>query len=192
MSLPVVLVRQGSMYEPRYVEVLTKQVGAPVTTLTDMKDTPGKKRPLVCDFNGWTSKMELFAPWNRVLRPCLFFDLDTFVLGDISDIRAIKDDKLWLIRGFFQPRRSNSGIIVVPKNTDHIWAKFEKTPKHKFRDGDFLDRFRHNVLQDHFEGIVSYKADKCFAEPKGRIVCWHGKPKPHECDGWVKKVWQET
>lgn len=191
MALPVVLVRQGRKYSNRYVEVLTEQVGAPVTTLTDQADTSGATRALQRDYEGWTAKMELFAPWNADLRPCLFLDLDTFVLGDISDIRAINDNKLWLIRDFYHSHRSNSGIIVVPENVERIWDKFERTPKHKFRDGDFLDRFPHEVLQDHFEGIVSYKADECFDEPKGRVVCWHGKPKPHECDGWVKEIWEK-
>lgn len=154
-----------------------------------MHNTPGNTELLRNGYEGWTAKMELFAPWNEHLRPCLFFDLDTFVLGDIEDVRANEGDKLWLIRDFYHSHRSNSGMMIIPKDTDRIWDKFTRTPLHKFRDGDFLNRFNHEILQDTYPGIVSYKADDCREEPKGRIVCWHGKPKPHECDGWVQEHW---
>ena len=48
-------------------------------------------------------------------------------------------------------------------------------------------------LQDRYDGIVSYKADKCDkAPPEGaRIVCFHGQPKPHNCGApWVAAAWR--
>ena len=182
--------RQGKKYSPRYVEILIGQVRSPVITLTDQKDTPGEVRQLRNGYQGWTAKMELFAPWNEDLRPCLFLDLDTFVLGAIDDILANPGQDLWLIRDFYHGHRSNSGLMILPKDTKNIWRRFQREPLDRFVDGNFLNRFPHRVMQDTYDGIVSYKADSCAERPKGRIVCWHGKPKPHECGGWVADIWK--
>jgi len=191
--LPVLLVRQGDKFEPRYVELLTEQIQkwgqTDVITLTDQADTPGKTRRLAMSYEGWTAKMELFAPWNEDLRPCVFFDLDTMILFDITDITGMQPKDLWLIRDFYLHHRSNSGMMVIPKDTREIWSAFQGNTMVPFKDGDFLNEFPHKVLQDEYVGIVSYKANECQEAPKGRIVCWHGRPKPHECEGWVKDIW---
>ena len=46
--------------------------------------------------------------------------------------------------------------------------------------------------QDLYPGkIGSYKADGLQESPKGFAVCaFHGIPKPHEVDGWVREVWR--
>jgi len=188
----VVLVRQGSKFPKRYVEILLNQIDANVITLTDQEDTPGQTRPLRCGYQGWTSKMELFAPWNEDLRPCIFFDLDTYVLYDISDLINMKIQDLWLIRDFYNPERSNSGVMAIPKDTNHIWSDKSSFTNQGFKDGDFLNQFPHKVLQDTYTGIMSYKADVLQDAPKGRIICFHGKPKPHECTGWVEDIYEGT
>lgn len=185
----VVLVRQGTKFPPEYVSSLAKQLrGHDVFTLTDQEDTPGEVIPLRHGLEGWWAKMELFAP-DFDYRPCFFLDLDTIVRGDISDMLEDTGD-LWLIRDFYQKHRRNSGLMKIPKNVDHIWNRFQKGTDLK-GDGDFLNTFRHKVLQDAHDGIVSYKVH-CRSVPRGRIVCFHGKPKPHECDGWVAKVWNSS
>src|SRR5262249_6678812 len=47
--------------------------------------------------------------------------------------------------------------------------------------------------QDIFPGdFVSYKLDcQPFPPLLAKVVCFHGKPKPHECEDWVTDVWNE-
>lgn len=187
--LSVCLVRQGTKFPPEYIYMLQDQVGD-VITLTDQSDTPFKTRALKNNYEGWAAKMELFAPWNEDLRPCFFLDLDTIVLWDISDILSNKGQELYLIRDFYNPERSNSGLMIIPKDTTEIWEKFQNHGMHPFRDGDFLNEFPHKILQDHYGGILSYKADNLYGAPRGRVVCFHGEPKPHTADGWVKEIYE--
>lgn len=191
--LPVSLVRQGEKYSKKYIRTLVNQLNLfgvyDITTLTDQNDTPSKKRELRMGYQGWTSKMELFAPWNRDLRPCFYIDLDTIILWDISDILNNKAEDLWLIRDFCNPERSNSGLMIIPEDTEDIWKKFCSRGTDNFRDGNFLNRMPHRILQDTYTGIVSYKVDECEDVPKGRICCFHGRPKQEDCGGWVKKIW---
>lgn len=156
----------------------------------------GRDRPLLDlhKYCGWWCKLEVFRPQNRDLRPCLFVDLDTFILGDISPLLSLDADSLWLIKNFYMPEKSNSGLFIAP-DTDlsyQIWAGSSRldTLSHGrgAGDGDYLAQFPHKRLTDEFPDILSYKADQLYPDPRNaRIVCFHGKPKPHECDGWARE-----
>lgn len=188
MNSTILLVRKGEKFSKRYVELFERF--NPVT-LTDQPDTPGRTRALRTENKGYASKMELFAPWNEDLRPAVYFDLDTYILGDISDLLSFEIKNLWMIREFNpEIRRSESGIMMIPKDTDEIWKKFLKTTvTDHFLDGVFLNQFPHKILNDQFDGIVSYKLH-CHEGPTGRIIAFHGRPKPHECEGWAGQIFK--
>ena len=180
----VVCVRQGNKYGREYVAALRRMVaehvGAELICLGD--DRPIKS------YTGWWSKLELFAPWNADLRPCLYFDLDTYLLGDCRDM-LVDTGELWLIRDFHKPQRANSGVMILPADTDAIWQAHFKWDEYRV-DGDFLTTQPHRILQDRFAGIVSYKVH-CLHNPQGRVVCFHGVPKPHQLtSGWGKQIWE--
>jgi hypothetical protein len=148
---------------------------------------------------GWWSKMELFSDELFDLRPFLFFDLDTFVLSDVSDLIDLAENTkdFWMLRDLTNPTRSNSGVMIIPKvlpNHSLMAPTIAAIPSDvntRNPDGAFLARFPHRQLQDEIPGIVSYKAD-CADGPAGRIVCFHGVPKPHEVvDGWAADKWRE-
>lgn len=158
--------------------------------LTDREtNLPGfhveRRHPL----RGWWSKLELFSPEFQY-RPCLFFDLDTYIRGNIDDLLEEPED-LWLIRDFYQQSRSNSGVMRIPRETQAIWERAQRwdgfnDPRRG--DGDYLTTCKHKVMDDM--GIVSYKVH-CQKRPTGRIVCFHGQPKPHNAPGWAGDVWRQ-
>lgn len=193
----VVVVRQGDKYSEKYPKLLKKQVeqnttwGVNFHILGDGKDATDV---LVKNWPGWWSKMELLAPWNADLRPCLFLDLDTFVLGNIDDLVSVVPVRLQMLRDFNNPETGQSAIMSIPKDTGLIWQRFVSDPDgwmKRYRAGGdqaFLNRFEFDFLR--FAGIGSYKVNALQDSPgRYRVVCWHGKPKPHECDGWVREVW---
>lgn len=168
--------------------------GYDVITLTDESETPGLILPLARGLPGWWSKIELFAPWNRFLRPFLYLDLDTYVLDDISDILEWRPDKLVMLSDFYVPKSLQSAVMVVPNYDDGIWDAFRPEHMEIHKNGgdqDFIasvvpDALR---LQEHFGGITSYKVH---GADTGRIVCFHGQPKPHTASDkhpWIKSVW---
>lgn len=146
----------------------------------------GDDVPLLYGFKGWWSKIELFAPEHEDLRPCFYLDLDTFIRAPIHDFMEIPAE-LWLIRDLGAPKKSNSGLMKIPKYTDSIWTAAQKWRGEQV-DGDFLSTQPHRILQDYHDGIVSYKYH-CRELPRGRIVCFHGRPRPHETGGWVREHW---
>lgn len=192
----MVAVRHGVRFFPEYVSVLGEMIrkhhGSELLTLTDQDDTPGYTVPLKTGLWGWWAKFELFAPWNEYLRPFLYFDLDTYILEDIRDIQPV--DEFLMLRDF-NSGKGASGIMIIPRKTDEIWDSVENLT-FQGGDQDHLRKFPHGKLQDRYEGIVSYKQDWIQKKRKGRIVCFHGHPKPHEADGfrgdqWAGRIWAE-
>lgn len=192
----LVTVRQGTKFGPEYVTMLRRMAyqfaGTTLVTLTDQADTPGYTMPLKADLHGWWAKLELFAPWNQDLRPCIYVDLDTFIVGDIRDWEP--DDDLWLIRDFYRPERSNSGVMMIPKFTGMLWdlGKTYMQGNPQAGDGDFLTKMEHQILNDRFDGIVSYKVHcRDALSSKAKVVCFHGAPKPHRVNGWAGDFWAQ-
>lgn len=188
----VTCVRQGVKYERRYVEALAKQIPPWIKfcCLTDSVIN-GYDTLLMRGYKGWLAKMELFSPEHSWLRPCLYLDLDTFIVGDIEPILLSEPTDLWLTWDFYRRERANSGIMLIPKDTSAIWGEWIRYSNVVKRDGDFLNDQPHKILQSKFSGILSYKVDCQKELPRGaRIVCFHGKPRPHEVEnGWARDYW---
>lgn len=169
----------------------------PIWCLTDQDDgVPVYTRKMRSGLTGWWSKLELFAPHMRSLRPFLYLDLDTYVLGDLTDILSWKPDRLAMLADFNDPKRLASGMMVVPDYDDGIWFAFDRDKHTGMAGGD--QEFIASVvpdalkLQGHFDGIKSYKVD---GPNSGRVVCFHGEPKPHtasEEHHWVRDVWRSN
>jgi len=192
-----VVVRRGDKYGPEYPALIRKQVEAntevPIN-FTVLGDGTDADKLLVKSWPGWWSKLELFAPWNADIRPCLFLDLDTYILGNIDDLVSFQPDRLTMLRDFNAPERGQSAIMAIPQEVSEIWAAFNADPVKAMRrypggDQAFLGQFPMNFLQDRFDGIYSYKVDRLQESPRGRVCCFHGKPKPHQTEGWAKEVW---
>ena len=183
MAPQAVAVRQGDKFSPAYTCALKAMVPGVVVLGDDL--------PLKSGLTGWWAKLEIFAPWYANLRPCVLFDLDTYildetVLGEFNELQ----DHLWLLNDFNRPHMPESGIIYAPSDADEIWAKVPQAKANHRGDGPFLGTFPHKRLNARIDGICSYKVDQLYESPKkARIVCFHGKPKPHETSGWARDYW---
>lgn len=183
----VVTVRIGEKFGEEYETALRAQVARHMGADLQVVRESG--------FSGYWSKMELFRP-GFPFRPCVFFDLDTFLVDDCRGLFEFDTGDLWLIRDLGNPNRSNSGVMVIPENTDETWAASKRW--NRPYDGDFLARQPHRLLQDRFAGIVSYKY-QCRVRPNQdrpkypdgtRVICFHGAPKPHEATDWAGEYWR--
>jgi len=181
--MEVVCVRQGDKYGQEYVLMLRRMVKK---FLNKDLICLGDDVPMKSGYEGFWSKMELFSPWVN-FRPCLYFDLDTFILDDCTDL-LIETDDLWLIRDFYNKDRSNSGVMILPTDTERIWENHFKWTRNT-ADGDFLTTQPHRILQDRFMGITSRKVSNGVKEPS-RITSYHGHLKPHNDEGWGKEIWK--
>lgn len=170
--------------------------------LTDTQVEGVKTLPLKSNLPGWWSKIELF----REFKECFYIDLDTVIVGDISELLNYKH-AFTALRNFSSAKNTNRmGSAVMAWNGDYsfIYNSFmenykryiiEYTTSEKWGDQGYINNKlggKFNRWQDLFPGyIVSQKIDmKNNVVPKGaRVVCFHGKPKPWEVKAdWIPEL----
>lgn len=159
---------------------------------------------LAYDWRGWWSKMALFDPALDGLGDILYFDLDTVIVGDLSEILA--HSSLTLLRDFYRVRGLGSGLMRLPVASRRcVWEAWSRHPQYWMStlrgDQDFLER--HYLGADRWQDVLpgqvlSYKVHiqpwlnvtiprtRERVVPEGaRVVCYHGRPRP-----WATFLWQ--
>jgi hypothetical protein len=201
------VLKSGGIYTAEWVARLRAQCRrwAPPHVFVCLSDVP-----VVCDriklrhdWPGWWAKLELFY----LRGPILFFDLDTLIVGDLSDICGQLDElDLTALRDFYRPAGIGSGMMCWDFDLSRLPETFAADPVRWMAEcpgGDQQFVERHVNLraivrwQDRLPGqIVSYKADRCEtgAPPGARVVCLHGLPKFGDMpvDSWARRAWEDA
>lgn len=203
----------GDAYSPEYVEILYSMVRRNLaaglrgrfTVFTDhpaafagMAGVQVKEVPIL---KGWWAKMFLFSQGafpdgERVL----YFDLDTAITGPLDDIAAYDGEFAILSDAYRRGGLQSSVMAWEAGSMEGLWRSFVELGYPDVNGGDqaFLEscfeemRFKPDLWQRMYPGkFRSYKVDCREFVPKGTsVVFFHGLPRPHQCDGWVKDVWK--
>jgi hypothetical protein len=182
------VLKSGGCYTPEYVEILKAGVDANLSghefiCLSDM-DVPGKL-PLERDLPGWYSKLEIFRLKGKVL----YFDLDTIITGDLTDI-ASYPHRFTMLQDFMFPDQCASGVMAWDGDYSHIYENFDVSmienylKRPKFGDQGYIsEQVKADTFQSLFPGqIMSRKMHR--HRESARVVCYHGHPRPHQT-GWA-------
>ena len=152
-------------------------------------DVPGVEViPLLHNWPSWWSKIETGRP-GLFSGPCLYLDLDSVVLADITHMAG---GNFAMLSDFYRPQNPASGMMAwtddMPAN---IYADFVKKPDaymecHK-RGGDqaYIATcvVPERLQSRHPDEIVSYKVHCRNGVPKAaKVVCFHGQPKPRDVE----------
>lgn len=201
MVKTVCVLRSGGDYRPEHVQWLARQVPG----ITCMSDTPVEgvdTIDLKYDWPGWWSKMELFRP--DIEGDLLFFDLDTVVFCDPSDLIQAANGKTTMLSDFLFPRHPASGLMyIAQKDKAKVWDAWNKDPQGHMKhpegrgtkgDQGFLGRIMPDVQrwQDVTGGIYGYNSSvKRTGLPKGaKLVCFFGNPRPWQAGkDWVPALY---
>jgi hypothetical protein len=160
--------------------------------------------PLKNNWQGVWSRMDLYSPAMEKYRPYLYIDLDTAVISSLENvISLIKDPSQFIVlEDFYQKGKLATGLAWIPagsKKVSDIWNAWLKKGVGKSRMDYFL---REATTPDGFwqqatDTIKDFKPiDKkllVVLPPKTDVVCFHGKPRIHECVNgsitieWVKE-----
>ncbi|YCH32107.1 hypothetical protein M1D48_08835 [Erwinia sp. D4-22] len=205
----VTVLRSGGEYNADHVRWLYKQLPKEYEKicLTDLTIPDVDTRKLTTNFPGWWAKIELFDP-EKIDDDIFYLDLDVVILGDISELLAHRP--LTMLNDFFYPEKTqNSALMRIPHDEKYkVWESFNRFPElfmRRYREGgdqEFISKiYPHaQTWQNCFPGqVVSYKkhivqkskknehATGNGKVPEGaRIVCFHGKPRPWQCnETWV-------
>ena len=161
--------------------------------------------PLGCvDWRWNLRKMAMYQPNNGLSGRVLALDLDIIIVGSLDDI-ASYDGRFATLEDFYEPGLSGGCISGFEGGTlsNELYRPIlvnsfkinamtrgseRKWYRHQMPDADFW--------QTMYPGqIVSYKprpSERLKTIPDdARIICFHGNPRPHECDAdWLNQHWR--
>ena len=174
-----------------------------ITNLTNEKVKMAKVTLLPMEnlWEGWWSKMNLFSPSILDLRPFLFMDLDTMVVGDISEIYFPDKEAFITLENIGEKGRLGSGLMKIDNNKKlwKVWDRWIRNPSLHTRihrgDQDFInyivgqDLFWQDITDTVTSAKPNFKMRTEMPENK-KIIYFHGYPRIPEAGEtieWVKK-----
>lgn len=155
---------------------------------------------------GWWAKLDLFRQQHDDLGDILYFDLDTVIVGPLTDV--IRTRRLTVLRDFLRPREAQSGMMFLPveariaarrflmRNAGTIdWCSVAAWAATRYPQGDgqLIDALWRDVA-DRWQDVVpdqviSYKVHVARRRDgripdTARVVCFHGMPRPWTLPWW--------
>jgi hypothetical protein len=195
----------GCAYDVGYVNSLRKGVEKYLSlphrfVCLSNVEVPCERIELKYNWPVWWAKMELFRP-DLDLDNTLFFDLDTIIVNDLSDIAKVK--KFTVIANWInKPGKGNGSGMMFLADRSRVWNDWIAAPAKHIQecggngDGKFIVPYAESIWSMEVPGQVkSYKKNILPRDliPDGtRVICFHGTPRPHEIKKphWVHKYWQ--
>jgi len=205
------VLKSGGIYDASWVERLRAGVTRhlPIAhrfvCLSDI-DAPCERIALERDWPGWWSKIEAL----RLEGPVLYFDLDTAIVGELTDIaHCCEVAPFIMLRDFYRPDGLGSGVMgwnAFDVSAISFYERFAIVPAGWMKaiggrgDQGFIeDAANHDGIfrwQDALPGqIVSYKVHCRNGIPAdARVVCLHGRPKFAQmpADDPVRLAWERA
>lgn len=157
--------------------------------------------PLEFMLPGWWSKLEIF----KYTGPCLFFDLDTLIMNDISPLMdkvfEMGEKDFLMLEAFGINEGWASAVMAWNGDWHQILSDFNPKNMRYYRgDQNYISETVRlpeletnlDTVQNIIKGVYSYKYH-CLANcpPNATIVCFHGDPRPRGVlwIRWIKVAW---
>lgn len=208
----ICVLRSGGDYGADDVRKLRDGVARNMTVphrfacLSDV-DVPCERIPLLHNWPGWWSKIELFRP-GLLDGPALYFDLDTVIVGNIDRLAALPHDFAMIdLRTADQSGIAQSGVMWLRNPPHVVYERFCEDPAGFMRHhekakagtyvgdqafiNDTLGKGIAKITRDLPDMVRSYKLHCRENVPHGTsVVCFHGRPRPSEVrNSWMDKAW---
>lgn len=196
----MLVLRSSDKFSRKDVELIAPHILRWGVELYCLTDTPlniegVNEIPMTNKWPGWWARMEMYAPHMARYRPFLYVDLDTAILGDISELKPENEQMYIPLEDFYQRGKLATGLLWLPESgkTHQVWHRWAKHTPYNSRRMDYF--LRRVVKPDVFwqqltPKVVSFKPRGWLKDPGDAIaVCFHGKPSIREAADtiqWVK------
>lgn len=194
----VCLLKTSNEYDLDYVERLIDGLKSNIKRndldYVCISDNPNVSKycryiPLGSDYKGYWNKISMFSCRELLETSNLYFDLDTIIQGDITDI-TLYDHKFTMLKGFLSGEPA-SGVMAWTGDYRYIANQYSPDANDFYKSlkrlgdqgfiADYLG-FKPDYFQDLFpERFCSYKLQKD-KNKTSDVVCFHGKPRPRDVE----------
>ena len=217
--LNIVCFKWGNKFGPEYVNKLHNSVKRNVTipfTFTCFTDDPEgvecDTQPFLTDLPSWWYIIGLFNENHDFEDKVLYMDLDTVITDNIDHILSLDVD-FAMTEEFYRPNGLQTTFIMwKPERYYFVYDKLRtrvnaNSNPHLFGGTNgfiekFVPREEVTILQKEFpKEFISYKVHVRDNHPRAwdmpgdlntaKVICFHGKPMPHEVSNlpWMKEHW---
>jgi hypothetical protein len=158
--------------------------------------------PLPNNLKGTWPKIGLFRRDLAGIHTTRLFNLDlaTVIVSDLDEVFDMDVDfaiaKNWPpeIKPDNKEYMSHAILMRVGARPQ-VWEAYRGDPNAIRGDQDWITKIIPGEVMFPYDWSQSYKARKLAGLPgppvAAKWVCFHGVPKPHMCDDWVKEYWRE-
>ena len=188
----ITVLRSGPHWKAEYVYNFKKGLDKHLTIpfdficLSDINlDVPTEK--LLPAGQGYWSKLQMFRPELNLTGPCLYFDLDTIISGNIDDlVSSFFNHNFLMLQDPWKPEQSGSGIMWWNGDYSFLWNEYitqqedfwNKSYNEHPRFGDqgyIIDRVAHKQIQSVIPDPTSVsRVTKKKAKPGVKIIVFAG------------------
>jgi hypothetical protein len=123
---------------------------------------------------GWWAKLELF----RLSGPILYFDLDTVITGDLTEIAEYLH-QFTMLRDFYYPDHPASGVMAWNGDYRYLLDDYKGVSPGHGDQGYIASKIQPAFFQDLFPGQIVSRKQPDLRNANERVVCFHGNPRPH-------------
>jgi len=157
-------------------------------------------KPL-CNYPRQWGKLGLFRPEiPEILTPrLLYFDLGCVIVGDLDPVIDMASD-FAICRDWPPEMRPGDGayasgaFLLRVGSRPAVWERFDMANPPTWGDQAWIYRAAPGADLFPYDWSPSYKlralASLPAPPPEARWIMFHGLPKPHHCNGWVKEHWR--
>ncbi len=175
-------------YNHNHVERLMRQVEGHLAQpyrflcLTNDDRVPCESLPLVKDWPGWWSKIELFCPdLFKMNERVLYLDLDVTITGNLDDL-ANYPAPFIICRDFLKLGFNSSVMVWNAGYADTIYTLFNDSVMERLNgDQNWIQEVLSDATVFPKRWCISYKRSLVEGRPTDmRVLVYHGDPKPWE------------
>lgn len=218
--LNIVCFKWGNKFSAEYVNKLYNAVERHITvphSFTCFTDDPTgvicRTEPFLHSLSSWWYIIGLFNEKHNFKGKVLYMDLDTVIQDNIDHIISLDVD-FAITEDFYRPRGLQTTFIMwKPEKYYHLYETLKRElpanprPGHIGGTNGFIETYvpkeEVTILQDVFpKEFISYKVHIRDVNHRrlndlpgdlntAKVVCFHGRPMPHETRElpWMKKHW---
>ena len=155
------------------------------------------ERPL-CGYPRQWGKLGLFKPAIPEIQTdrFLYFDLACVIVGDLDPVIDMTAD-FAICRDWPPEMRPHDGsyasgaFMLRVGSRPEGWERFDMRNRTTWGDQLWIYRNAPGATLFPYDWSPSYKLRKLqtACPPGAKWIMFHGRPKPHECNGWVSEAW---
>jgi len=192
--LSVLCVKTGTKYGPEYVNILQNMVSRRLNISHKFYCITDDPTGVNCstfdtELEGWWAKLQIFQKKPFGLKgKILFLDLDIVIRDEIDCF--ITNDDFTIIKDWLLPMYNSSVFQLNTGSRHQVWDEYIKDPVKAQETSTCGDQHWITLNAKASLWPKEYCSSYRNSDYLGKIVVFHGEPKPHQVsDGWVKLLW---